>query len=89
MPSHDIAERDYYEAFLNEKRAADFLSSTPKTLQNWRLRGAGPPFTKASGRFVRYRRGDLIEWAAALRVRSTSEFRARTSKHTLPNAAAA
>jgi hypothetical protein len=46
-------------AFLDTKAAAALLGVSPKTLEAWRARGAGPPYTRA-GRLVRYRREDLL-----------------------------
>lgn len=50
------------DALLMEVQAADFLSLSVRTLQSWRLRGDGPPFVRAGGRAIRYRRRDLIAW---------------------------
>tara|TARA_R110002124_G_scaffold155710_1_gene322876 strand:+ start:5454 stop:5648 length:195 start_codon:yes stop_codon:yes gene_type:complete len=58
---------------IPEHEAADFTGYTVRALQNWRLRGGGPKFIKVSGRSVRYRRRDLIEWAESLLVASTTE----------------
>ena len=41
-------------------------------LRTRRVRGNGPPYSKAGGRVV-YARRDLDEWLRSLRVRSTSE----------------
>jgi Helix-turn-helix domain len=49
------------DALLCEVQAADFLCLSPRTLQGWRLEGAGPRFVRA-GRAIRYRRRDLIAW---------------------------
>jgi len=64
---------DYLDRMFDEHKAADFLGYTIRALQNWRLRGGGPKFVKVSGRSIRYRRRDLIEWAEGLLVASTSE----------------
>lgn len=66
-------EREYLEQLINEHQAATFIGFAVKTLRNWRVSGAGPAFVRASGRAVRYRRKDLIEWAEAQLVSSTSE----------------
>ena len=68
--SHDA---DHLDRMINEHTAADFLGYTIRALQNWRVRGGGPKFVKVSGRSIRYRRRDLIEWAEGLLVSSTSE----------------
>jgi excisionase family DNA binding protein len=56
---------------LTEKDAARVLSLSNRTLQTWRVRGAGPPFVRA-GRAVRYRRSDLDEWVSTQTVHSGS-----------------
>jgi predicted DNA-binding transcriptional regulator AlpA len=66
-------DRDYLDRMIPEHEAADFTGYTVRALQNWRLRGGGPKFIKVSGRSVRYRRRDLIEWAESLLVASTTE----------------
>ena len=48
------------------------LHCQPKTLQSWRVRGAGPPFCKI-GRLVRYRDEDVMTWLESRRANSTSE----------------
>ena len=53
---------DHLDQLVNEEGAAAFLGYTIRALQNWRLRGGGPRFVKVSGRSIRYRRRDLIEW---------------------------
>jgi hypothetical protein len=46
-------------AFLDTRAAAELLGVSPKTLEAWRARGAGPRYTRV-GRLVRYRREDLL-----------------------------
>ena len=65
--------RDYLDALLSEKQAADFLGFKVKTLQKWRITGEGPLFVKHSRRSVRYRRRDLIAWTEDRLRRSTSD----------------
>lgn len=64
---------DYLDRMITEQQAGEFIGYTIRALQNWRLRGGGPKFVKVSGRSVRYRRRDLIQWAESLLVASTSE----------------
>lgn len=64
---------DYLDRMINEQKAGEFIGYTTRALQNWRLRGGGPKFVKVSGRSVRYRRRDLIQWAESLLVASSSE----------------
>ena len=68
---------DAHDAFLSERMlceedAAEFLGFSKRALQNWRLRGGGPPFVKVSARAVRYRFCDLRTWATARLRKSTS-----------------
>lgn len=63
---------DYLDRLIDENHAALFVSYTVRCLQNWRVRGGGPKFVKVSGRAIRYRRRDLIEWAEGRLVSSTS-----------------
>ena len=64
----------YLETYLfDEKQAARFLGFTPRALQAWRINGRGPQFVRVSSRAIRYRRKDLIDWAAERLRTSTSE----------------
>ncbi|MBO9403434.1 helix-turn-helix domain-containing protein [Shimia sp. R9_3] len=67
--------QDYLDGFIDEKKAADFLCQSVRTIQKWRVTGYGPKFYK-SGRSVRYRRRDLLAWGEARRVGSTSAYTA-------------
>ena len=53
------------DALLREEDAAAFLNFTPRAMQSWRTRGVGPPYVRVSSRAIRYRRRDLLAWAAA------------------------
>ena len=66
-------DADYLDRMIDEQKAAEFTGYSVRALQNWRVRGGGPKFVKVSGRSIRYRRRDLIEWAERLLVASTSE----------------
>lgn len=46
------------DALVTEERAAELLALSVRTLQAWRLRGAGPAFVRA-GAAVRYQRSRL------------------------------
>ncbi len=59
------------DVLLSEKRAAQLLGLSEKTLQKWRLTGTGPQFVKISARCIRYRRRDLTSWAE-VRLRSST-----------------
>lgn len=68
-----VAFRDTdYDVLLTEAQAADYLKLSIRTLQAWRVRGAGPLFVKV-GRAIRYRRHDLLTWIRNQTVRSTAQ----------------
>ena len=58
--------------FLDTRRAADYLSLSHRTLDGYRVSGAGPAFHRFGNR-VRYRRSDLDAWAAQRRATTTAE----------------
>ena len=62
---------DYLDGFIDETAAADFLCQSIRTIQKWRVTGFGPKFFK-SGRSIRYRRRNLLEWAETRQRKSTS-----------------
>jgi hypothetical protein len=64
---------DYLDGFIDEETAAKFLCQSKRTIQKWRVTGYGPNFYK-SGRSVRYRRCELLEWAEARRHGNTSQY---------------
>mgnify|MGYP006304177489 CR=1 FL=1 len=63
---------DYWDGFIPEADAADYLCQSIRTLQKWRVNGRGPAYFKP-GKSVRYRRRDLREWTEARRRRHTAE----------------
>ena len=64
---------DAADELLKEADAAEFLKVSVRTLQGWRCSGDGPKFVRVSGRMIRYRRQDLLDWIASRTVSSTSE----------------
>ena len=58
--------------FLDTRRAADYLGLSHRTLDGYRVSGAGPAFHRFGNR-VRYRRSDLDDWAADRRATTTAE----------------
>lgn len=50
------------DQLLTETQAADLICYSPRALQNWRLRGGGPPYIKVSARSIRYQRRDILNW---------------------------
>lgn len=69
---NDPSTTDYWDGFIAETDAADFLCQSVRTLQKWRVNGRGPEYFKP-GKSVRYRRRDLMVWAENRRRRHTSE----------------
>lgn len=61
------------ESLISEKKAAEFLGLSIKTLQKKRGTGDGPQYIRISSRCIRYRRRDLVEWAKRLERTSTSD----------------
>lgn len=57
---------------LSEREAAKLVSVSIRTIQQWRLRGEGPPFLKI-GRAVRYSVEDIERWIETRRRTSTSD----------------
>ena len=53
---------------LGERRVAEMLGCSPRTLQRWRTKGKGPAFTKI-GRKVFYELNDLQEWIDRGKIR--------------------
>ena len=58
--------------FFDTRRAANYLGLSPRTLDGYRVSGAGPAFHRFGNR-VSYRRSDLVEWAASRRATTTAE----------------
>jgi Helix-turn-helix domain len=57
---------------INQKQAAEHLGLPERSLENFRLRGGGPPFYKIGARVV-YDSAELDAWLAARRRSSTSD----------------
>lgn len=58
---------------MRAPQAAQYIGLSTSTLAKMRLRGDGPPYSKAGPRIVIYDRTDLDEWLTSRRRRSTSE----------------
>jgi len=57
---------------FDTKRAAEYLTCSPKTLEKWRVYGSGPVYVKI-GNLCRYRQVDLDIWIESRRRVSTSD----------------
>jgi hypothetical protein len=66
------------EALLTQKRLAERLNQSERTLERWRIEGTGPVYVKA-GRKVLYLPRDVEEWLLETRRRSTSSPSAPSS----------
>jgi hypothetical protein len=60
------------EEFLTTPEASSFIKIAIPTLQGYRVKGGGPPFSKI-GRRVVYSRGDLLAFVLGNRRKSTSD----------------
>ena len=58
--------------YMGTRELASFLGLSPRTLDRYRVSGAGPKFHKFGNR-VRYARADVEVWAAERRYSSTSD----------------
>lgn len=63
------------QELINTKTAARLIGITPATLENWRVRGEGPPFHKTPGRTgkVLYDPSDIAAWRQQRRFSSTAD----------------
>ena len=57
--------------FMNTGAAAAYLGLSPRTLEGYRVNGAGPAFHRFGNR-ARYLRSDLDAWAAKRRATTTA-----------------
>ena len=52
------------DKLLNQREAAELLHVSPRTLEAWRRKGAGPRYIIYSVRCLRYSERALREWLA-------------------------
>ena len=67
-----INMNDESARYLDTREAARFLGLSNRTLDRYRVTGEGPVFHRFGTR-IRYAQADLEKWAAARRMRSTSD----------------
>lgn len=62
------------EILIPSREAAAYIGVSPETLENWRVRGEGPPFHKTPGRTgkVLYDPADIAAWRQQRRFASTA-----------------
>lgn len=71
--SKNIADLDH-DLHIDEKRAAEYLGISFRTLQGYRVKGGGPEFIKIGKKSVRYKVQDLIDWANHHKKKNTSQY---------------
>ena len=49
-------------SLLTPAKAAEILNISPRTLENWRRKGLGPPHIAYSSRCIRYSERELRGW---------------------------
>ena len=74
-------ERESETHYMSTRQVAAYLGLSPRTLENYRCRGGGPPFHVFGGA-VRYLLSDVVNWASKRRRRSTSDDGVRSA---IPN----
>jgi hypothetical protein len=62
--------------YLTEKQLAALFNLQPKTLQNWRWSGKGPPFVKLPSGAIRYEEAGSQEFMKRRTYLSTTEAQA-------------
>jgi len=66
-------ELAFWNSYIAEDEAADFIGRSPRTLQEWRQKGRGPKYYRTvTG--IRYTRHDLREDAEAGVAYSTRDY---------------
>jgi predicted DNA-binding transcriptional regulator AlpA len=59
---------------LTPDETADLLRISPRTLENWRARGHGPPYLRLTRRRIAYRERDVLSWIdSRLRASTAAE----------------
>ncbi len=61
------------ERFVDERRAAEFLNVSVRTIQRWRTDGDGPEFYKLGAKKIAYRLTGCARWAEKRAFYSTSQ----------------
>jgi hypothetical protein len=63
------------DEMLTTKQLASWLSCSPQSLEIYRSRGDGPPFTKITTRYIRYRREAVRKWLRQREHLCTKEYK--------------
>jgi len=61
------------DRYVDDRVAADLLGLSRSYLRALRVRGGGPRFAALAQKAIRYRVGELMDWAAQRAKGSTSE----------------
>lgn len=56
--------------YLKTAEVAAILRVTPRTVERWRRRGAGPPYVRLGTRTIRYPRAAVLAFAELYTVRA-------------------
>ena len=67
MKNYTNQNRPSKECWLTESEVSELIGVTRATLQNWRWRGVGLPYSKFM-RSVRYKESDLYAYMEARRI---------------------
>ena len=65
------------QPLLDTPATAEVLQVRPRTLEEWRRRGGGPPYIRISATCVRYDVDSLNRWISDRTATSTAEEAAR------------
>ncbi len=71
--TEDQAPSTDLDALLTTPMLADKLHMSPRTLEGWRVSGAGPPFLRIGPHKIVYRWRSILDWLNSQEYRSTSE----------------
>jgi hypothetical protein len=74
-----VGYADQSSPFINSKICADLIGVSPEHLCAMRARGQGPPWS-GEGKWIRYRRSDVISWLAQLPTATQRDANTSTGK---------
>ena len=61
------------DQYVDDQKAAEFLGLSRSYMRALRVRGGGPRFAALAPKAIRYRVGELMDWAADRAKISTSD----------------
>jgi helix-turn-helix protein len=73
-----VGYADQSNPFINSKACADLTGVSPEHLCAMRARGEGPPWS-GEGKWIRYRRSDVVSWLAQLPTTSQRDAKSHTN----------